>query len=162
MPKDIDLKVANVCVTIKFYEDYQEEMIREAESMEIERPENFKKQILDCDMYPKKLSKISWNYSFKAIGELSESSKRSNLNFMDCHWKEKLGMWANMYNACILQIEGFSLSLSFTHTRTNTTSCYLLIKIILFCTFLTNWNMKKASRMRKIPNDGTNPHKPIE
>ena len=33
--------------------------IREAESMEIERPENFKKQILDCDMYPKKLSKIS-------------------------------------------------------------------------------------------------------
>ena len=37
MPKDIDLKVANVCVTIKFYEDYQEEMIREAESMEIER-----------------------------------------------------------------------------------------------------------------------------
>lgn len=114
MPKDIDLKVANVCVTIKFYEDYQEEMIREAESMEIERLENFKKQILDCDMYPKKLSKISWNYSFKAIGELSESSKSSNLNFMDCHWKEKLGMWANMYNA-YCRLKAF-LSLFHTYT----------------------------------------------
>lgn len=58
LPKDIDLKVVNGCVTIKFYENYQEEMIREAESMEIERIENFKTQVLDCDQYPKKLSKI--------------------------------------------------------------------------------------------------------
>lgn len=58
LPRDIDLKVVNVCVTIKFYENYQEEMIREAESMEIERIENFKTQVLDCDKYSKKLSKI--------------------------------------------------------------------------------------------------------
>ena len=86
-------------------------MIREAESMEIEKIENFKTQVLDCDKYSKKLSKIFWNCSFKAIGELSESIKSSNINFMDCHWKEKLEMWANMYNVCVLQNEGSSLSL---------------------------------------------------
>lgn len=75
--------------------------------------------MLDCDKYPKKLSKIFWDWSFRAIGELSESNKSSNLNFVDCHWKEKLGMWANMCNACILQIEGSSLSVFHTYTYTH-------------------------------------------
>lgn len=113
MPKDIDLKVANVCVTIKFYEDYQEEMIREAESMEIERLENSETNTW-LWYVPKKLSKISWNYSLKPLVNLVRAVS-SNLNFMDCHWKEK-GRDVGKHVQCILQIEGFSLS--FTHTRT--------------------------------------------
>lgn len=58
MLKDIDLKIVNIYVTIKFHKEGQEEMMREAEIIEIERGENFKKQMLNCDKYPKRLSKI--------------------------------------------------------------------------------------------------------